>query len=216
MVSLINFKTVNEELRPARETVISKEQELPAITVVKSDQDQVQLQVEERYSFQIGSNLTHTDEILNLAQADPKLLAQDNGSPQHDSICNRSSSSESSNVEHLSYKSTGRSSDFQPSADSLVVAPGDRQNFVVTWRSLRYVIEPKWHQHILDANPISSWTKRACRSFVGEQKAEIASSEIEASSPTNKMVLDRLDGSFRSGELTAVLGPSGKLLYLDG
>lgn len=210
MVSLINFKAVSEELK--QPTMSSKaqeeEQEVPTIKVVKAGQhDEVPTHsnpVEDQYTFQISQDA--------ITLQDQK---QDNNLQlNYDNNCNRSSSSEASNVEQLSFKSTGRSSDFHPSADSLVVAPGDRQNFVVTWRSLRYVIEPKWHQRVLETNPLSKWTERAYNALIGERKANIAGKLEQADqlTPTNKMVLDRLDGSFRSGELTAVLGPSGKLI----
>lgn len=206
MVSLINFKVVNEELKHPTSKKMEGEQEVPTVTVVKVQHHEAQTPIspEDQYNFHLNSPLSQ--DITALQDHKQDITTQ----LSYDSNCNRSSSSETSNIEQLSFKSTGRSSDFHPSADSLVVAPGDRQNFVVTWRSLRYVIEPKWHQRVLEANLLSSWTKRACRGLLGEQKADIAAN-LDQTPSVNKMVLDRLDGSFRSGELTAVLGPSGKL-----
>lgn len=75
---------------------------------------------------------------------------------------------------------------FRSSSSEQELGPSEA-NFVVTWRDLRFVIEPKWHKRVLECAPAS-----AC------QQAPA------------KLVLDNLDGSFRSGELTAILGPSGK------
>ena len=78
-------------------------------------------------------------------------------------------------------------------------------NFVVTWRNLKFAIEPKWHQRMANANPMAAFATRQPsrqpqQQVVGNQTTAVVS----------KVVLDKLDGSFRSGELTAILGPSRK------
>lgn len=69
---------------------------------------------------------------------------------------------------------------------SAVPAP----NFVVTWRNLKFSIEPKWHEKLV--------------------AKKITFAHSNTNQPIErKLVLDELDGTFRSGELTAILGPSG-------
>lgn len=71
------------------------------------------------------------------------------------------------------------------SAEPSQSAASESANFVVTWRELRFAIEPKWHERV----PVR---------------------QVSQSGQPVKLVLDNLDGSFKSGELTAILGPSGK------
>lgn len=85
-------------------------------------------------------------------------------------------------------------------------------NFVVTWRNLEFLIEPKWHQKLIAnpagcLNPLSASNKRRAQKQSKLQDHYQASQEPAVKT---KIVLDKLDGSFRSGELTAILGPSGK------
>lgn len=119
----------------------------------------------------------------------------------------------------------------------------ERANFVVTWRNLRFAIEPKWHQRLAGSslNPVAGCLKRRKQtpaSANGEtidglnganqvafghngelqlHQAELSSSGANPSNqnnasqqPETKIVLDSLDGSFKSGELAAILGPSGE------
>lgn len=94
-------------------------------------------------------------------------------------------------------------------------------SFTVTWRNLKFAIEPKWHEKI--AKKSSSIVALAtCRvasttsktgPVEGANATEVqitAPTSDSDSSPVSRVVLDQLDGSFRSGQLTAILGPSGK------
>lgn len=86
--------------------------------------------------------------------------------------------------------------------------PLEIPNFVVTWRQLRFAIEPKWHQRLRNSTLASALTRSGSRGATtsGKQREK---SQLKTKDQS-KLVLDRLDGSFRSGELTAILGPSGK------
>lgn len=86
-------------------------------------------------------------------------------------------------------------------------ATSETPNFVVTWRNLKFAIEPKWHQKMLNASPMAAFNKSSPQQ---QQSVVIGGSNQQQQSVVTKIVLDKLDGSFRSGELTAILGPSGK------
>lgn len=83
-------------------------------------------------------------------------------------------------------------------------------DFVVTWRNLKFAIEPKWHQRVVNASSVArlsgSATSKTATDGAKTQQAPAGPQQNQST----KVVLDRLDGSFRSGELTAILGPSGK------
>lgn len=83
---------------------------------------------------------------------------------------------------------------------------GEIPNFVVTWRQLRFAIEPKWHQRLRNSTLASALARSRSGRASGKQREKGQHKTKDQS----KLVLDRLDGSFRSGELTAILGPSGK------
>lgn len=105
---------------------------------------------------------------------------------------------------------------------SVCCVPHEAPKFMVTWQSLRFVIEPKWHQRV--ANGLSNTfgalshsnqnNRQKCsqQEFAAEVHPQSSASGGASSSTAAhpKIVLDNLDGSFRSGELTAILGPSGK------
>lgn len=88
----------------------------------------------------------------------------------------------------------------------------EQPSFVVTWRNLRFAIEPKWRQKLVGANPLAMLASQRdeatnARATPGNQTASLPQ---HPQANSTKVVLDKLDGSFRSGELTAILGPSGK------
>lgn len=102
-----------------------------------------------------------------------------------------------------------------------------RPDFVVTWRNLNFVIEPKWHQRLAHNTRAALCDRKPSRgsrkkdpstsldlAVVSSDKSRPANDESVAqvtTSPTStRVVLDKLDGSFKSGELTAILGPSGE------
>lgn len=131
--------------------------------------------------------------------------------------------------------------------------PPAQSNFVVTWRKLFYVIEPKWHQRLIPSlnfnmrtgEPSSShetieqangnMTNKTTTTRPTDDSSILETGEChvhrlqlqQSGARTNKgtsnsdrslqsaskIVLDRLDGSFKSGELTAILGPSGKFIF---
>lgn len=94
-------------------------------------------------------------------------------------------------------------------------------DFVVTWRNLNFVIEPKWHQKLANSTRTAlSNTKQPSKvnkeppssvESPGTLAADGFESAVRSSTVCQpRVVLDKLDGSFKSGELTAILGPSGK------
>lgn len=98
---------------------------------------------------------------------------------------------------------------FELTNDAFAPAPhadgpnaNELSNFAVTWRNLRFAIEPKWHQKLSSAAALAGRLAPANINRLAQSPGP--------TQPGNRVVLDRLDGSFRSGELTAILGPSGK------
>ena len=87
-------------------------------------------------------------------------------------------------------------------------AGGAKENFVVTWRNLKYCIEPKWHQKLSAASPLESLANCIVTPTM-KTRSQLGAADQQTHCG-GKIVLDQLDGSFRSGELTAILGPSGK------
>lgn len=86
----------------------------------------------------------------------------------------------------------------QPSAGPV---SGQSAGFAVSWRNLKFSIEPKWHHKIA-----TGLAGRPGPSLAADGQSQ----EATTGAPVTRVVLDRLDGSFRSGELTAILGPSGE------
>lgn len=101
-----------------------------------------------------------------------------------------------------------------------------KPDFVVTWRNLNFVIEPKWHQKLAhntraaltNCKPVQSPKKDSGTSFdlalvssaTAPQSPDNGAAVQVSMTNTTRVVLDKLDGSFKSGELTAILGPSGR------
>lgn len=106
-------------------------------------------------------------------------------------------------------------------------------SFTVTWRKLKFCIEPKWHERLASGSAAllalaSRATPQPSPSSCSSSSSLAQSSTLPATKTTSKpecaqtgaqqtpaptttrVVLDQLDGSFKSGELTAILGPSGK------
>lgn len=102
-------------------------------------------------------------------------------------------------------------------------------SFTVTWRRLKFCIEPKWHEKIAQSSPFIALARRVGSSSATPEVQHTATESMgrqqivapatpnclqPLSSCVTRVVLDRLDGSFKSGELTAILGPSGKYAWV--
>lgn len=159
MVSLINFKLVNEEIQAT------------------SQHQHQQLEPTQLRPPSIAAHFSHP-----AAQNEPQNRSS---SPKMPSNGNKPNNEQLANMS---------------------INLDDKPNFVVTWRNLRFAIEPKWHQRVLDSTPVAALSKRTSAGALVQAGTETG----PTSQPNSKVVLDRLDGSFKSGELTAILGPSGK------
>lgn len=101
-------------------------------------------------------------------------------------------------------------------------------NFTVTWRNLTFGIKQKFfdklfaqqqqHSHsVEDSRQIDTIenvnSKQDKKSSSKSKTADTPVAEIQSN---HKIVLDNLDGCFKSGQLTAILGPSGEYTYAPG
>lgn len=89
----------------------------------------------------------------------------------------------------------------------------NREHFEIRWNNLTYQVEPKWYQQnwgsILSSNPsIVPATASAETGLETPRKSSgLASSAARKKKTTT--ILNGLNGSVKSGQVTAILGPSG-------
>lgn len=213
MVSLINFKIVSDELQEEQ-----RPRELLRVSTTQlshqSDRMFIKVMQNEKHCHQ-AEQTCHTEpdptsfsnksssRIAPMAQQQQQLRSNEQiGNKCHHNsglLSHRAMFVPPNPYNELNGHEAGKNQCEQPS-------------FVVTWRNLRFAIEPKWRQKLVGANPLSMLASQRdettnARSTPGSQTSS-ASQQPQAAS--TKVVLDKLDGSFRSGELTAILGPSGK------
>lgn len=194
MVSLINFKLVNEELMQQQQ----QQQQRDQFDAARTNQMIINVishqQVSENYPNENGSEKT-------IAENRKCQLQQISSSQQ---LKKMQKCSQLLNASSNKFKqSTGLPEAGQISSSE------STHNFVVTWRNLKFVIEPKWHQRLV--NNVNPKLRRAQNNpqLPTSHPASVGQPTVGQSN-VDKVVLDRLDGLFRSGELTAILGPSGK------
>lgn len=114
-----------------------------------------------------------------------------------------------------------------PSSDSRtlsVVTEGE--HFEIVWSNLSYRIEPKWYKKInfldqvfqtIDSHSSASSTASSSAGMNDNQHQMHATAQADA--PRAKTSLDpieiftNLNGTIKSGQMTAVLGPSGKINF---
>lgn len=155
---------------------------------------------------------------IDVIRSDTKLDQRHNGSTKNnDRLGNPNSDNGNSNNDMNSDSSSSENNVCTTTSNE-----SRKPDFVVTWRHLNFVIEPKWHQKL--ANSARTALSKQCVSKQNQGSAQ--SFGIDSTgTPTNdgfesavrsstscepRVVLDKLDGSFKSGELTAILGPSGE------
>lgn len=68
-------------------------------------------------------------------------------------------------------------------------ASSQHEHFEIRWSNLNYQVEPKWYQQ--------TWRNAT------------SSSSSSTTTPTRNVILNGLNGSVKSGQVTAILGPSG-------
>lgn len=215
MVSLINFKIVNEELQ---QPVQRSRQELERGNndnrmFVKVSPHQNQEQHNDAQTTTINQQ-TIKQQLISSSQKQPKKSNNNNNSNESTNSSRSQTTTDHQRTNqvqlfkpNLNYSNQAANPN-NASNEVSQMGAADAPNFVVTWRNLRFAIEPKWHQKVV--NPVSSIAGRTSSvnrlaNIGGGQNALSASLP-----PQSKVVLDKLDGSFKSGELTAILGPSGK------
>jgi len=231
MVSLINFKIVNEELTRSEQQCQSQNPGGNHMLIKVVAQQQHEPQV--AYQLPPETDCQMLSKNLISKQQHHQIKISHNSSNN----CTSSANQQSATTELSKYnpaatmiplkhtKPSQASAVFNGSPQSAPAHPYPSQptnvtettasrtpNFVVTWRNLRFVIEPKWHQRMLQASPIVSLNKLSLhqQQQQGIGGGSINSQQQHQAAAVTKIVLDKLDGSFRSGELTAILGPSGK------
>lgn len=168
MVSLINFKIVNEDFERAR----TRDPQSAGNKLSSQANDATKLQQQQATRAKPEARTKSASVFARKPQDEPLELAP-------------------------------KASQLDSDADQLA----DSCNFVVSWRNLKFAIEPKWHHRVLSSSVLQAFKPRKT-SGRPSQGVQTASSQQKVAHA--KIVLDRLDGCFRSGELTAILGPSGK------
>lgn len=222
MVSLINFKTYNEELQRAANGA-------PNTTTTTSIECDPNSQANyttsrnesgyERTPTCCNKQDARQTQITHLPNAH---LAPMRSHHQHHQLkhqINQQEPNHRNNQDQLAARMRFNSSSKQNDDDDDEEDENDNQDnqlryrcpspdqFTVTWRNLKFSIEPKWHTKLANDSPISRLADRLKPARSTGSQQVVASSN---SSSLARIVLDKLDGSFRSGELTAILGPSGE------
>jgi len=88
-------------------------------------------------------------------------------------------------------------------------AASNKHHFEVRWSNLTYKVEPKWY-HRLQLNSSAGGGSYASSSGSSTSSTITASSaRATRQEPVKKSILCNLNGSVKSGQVTAVLGPSG-------
>lgn len=195
MVSLINFKIVNEDLQ-------------------RDSQQQREEAIEHGRAYSQVSN----DQLINSQQ--PSDIITNNDKFQQQIAQKHNNLNQINNLTLQPLTNKPFSGDNLESKAVAVHTTVDLvPNFVVTWRNLEFLIEPKWHQKLMTRRNLNSMNglssgKRGAQKQTKLQDYQSSLSDQQqaqaAAAVETKIVLDKLDGSFRSGELTAILGPSGK------
>lgn len=75
-----------------------------------------------------------------------------------------------------------------------------KDHFEIRWSNLTYEVEPKWYKQSLNLFSSSAQTSSS---------SALASVQSPAASSGKTSILDSLNGSVKSGQVTAILGPSG-------
>lgn len=221
MVSLINFKIVNEDLQqqqyhgkdhgPERG---SHDNRMFVKVMQHAHEDQLSSESSSPVTgnAQSASNKLQNSQLIGCSSQ--KQLRKSSTNKNNNNNSNSNENSNLTTIDH--HQRTNKAYLSKPSSTNLNY-PNPIQNldnnkpvsqqvapsFVVTWRNLRFAIEPKWHEKV--ANPISAVVGRA-----GSVNRLASVGANQCNTLASKIVLDKLDGSFKSGELTAILGPSGK------
>lgn len=87
----------------------------------------------------------------------------------------------------------------KPPAKPAPSLSADGSHFEIRWNNLTYEVEPKWYQQKLWSSSSSS-----------SQAQSSSSGKLHSSGPVRKTkILNNLNGSVKSGQVTAILGPSG-------
>lgn len=211
MVSLINFKIVNEDLEQReRQEVAARPQETnEQASVQQVFVDVIKQQQPMRGQVLGGLAADSSNKNLNTnSMCKSNQIAQLNQAKHHNLILHPLNN-------HKQPQPLFNASQ-QPGNNSIGMPPIDLSaNFTVTWRNLKFSIEPKWHQKVMSSgklNPMRGFGAGAAKSASLSRQQEENNTASQSSQAVTKIVLDKLDGSFRSGELTAILGPSGKYL----
>lgn len=238
MVSLINFKIVNEELRADQqqqqfisETNYNAVNNQMFVNVAQPQDSSDRQQMKTNNSIQMTTTNSRTNQANDNKPQNLQLTSN-----QQQSI-NQTEKFSSKATTKFNQNSPPNRQHQPPFGPDLPLPPASNQHpqqvqptsgseapdFVVTWRNLSFMIEPKWHQKMVNASLVGARTSakpasdqnnptRTSATATSVQQYH-SNSNVPQSTVQNKIVLDRLDGSFKSGELTAILGPSGKCSF---
>lgn len=80
--------------------------------------------------------------------------------------------------------------------ETLKQSPSAREHFEIRWNNLTYQVEPKWYRQ--------KW-----QALTGGGGGSSDSAGLRAGPAGKTNILNSLDGAVKSGQVTAILGPSG-------
>lgn len=279
MVSLINFKIVQDELefkQQENEQQADNKQQLVSMSNVQGssnanhDDARLMLTKQDLSSWNNNNNATNNNNNNNectsvQVRANPVIIVSSDN--EKSAVVNRLNNNTFNQMQtttaimnHVDRdnRESNCINNKQPNEPHQIEQAETNQddNFTVTWRKLRYVIEPKWHEKLMQQLTVRTRSNKKLNlqaqklqletttSISKTNHHEKLSSQNEANSNNcqvktdieyeeeqieeknqnccfdnelssgsrAKIVLDDLDGSFKSGQLTAILGPSGKCL----
>uniref|UniRef100_A0A6G1S5P4 ATP-binding cassette sub-family G member 1 n=1 Tax=Aceria tosichella TaxID=561515 RepID=A0A6G1S5P4_9ACAR len=156
---------------------------------------------------------------------------------QHKTKSSHSNSKSSSNNYNINNNNNNNNNDFSKQQQQPVVEflkPSDQQaakeHFEIRWTNLNYQVEPKWYQRLTSSSPFASSASTSSAggggsndnssdSALSSDGSDLGSSSKKTKKsndasnapqrPRRANILNGLNGSVKSGEVTAILGPSG-------
>lgn len=211
MVSLKSFKLINEGERDEVEEPSSNQLANGHNTMPRSIQP-LAARINANENTNISNLTTSSNPDTNINMSTQISL------PVEELVAEQSANI--SRAEYITYNEANI-----PTSDSRtlsVVTEGE--HFEIVWSNLSYKIEPKWYKKInfldqmfqtIDGHSSASSTASSSAGMNDNQHQMHATAQAEAIRPKTSLdpieIFTNLNGTIKSGQMTAILGPSGKI-----
>ncbi|KAG9509264.1 ATP-binding cassette sub-family G member 1, partial [Fragariocoptes setiger] len=120
---------------------------------------------------------------------------------QHALLSNNNNNEQSTTAN----SNSGRGSVITSATDDQSTTNGG--HFEIRWSNLNYQVEPKWYAKLTGGSSNNTTTQQS--SISNTTFSAQHNKQQQATNSNNKLILNNLNGSVKSGQVTAILGPSG-------